>query len=119
VADVDPAPKGRQRCKACGGPRLVLNAGHFQLSGAERTSLLLARRALLRSGLWKTLGVILGALGGFSLLVAGATRSRVESTISTKPGAPPPSVMAMLPFDPKPANISGDAAIQRFAPSSR
>ena len=73
VADVEQLPDGRQRCKACGGPRLLLEGGRVALSGNEREPLRQARQALLRSGLWKALGVGLGAFGAFALLAAIVT----------------------------------------------
>jgi hypothetical protein len=70
VADVESLADGRLRCRACGGPRLLISEGAITLSGRERESLRLARRALLGSGLWKTLGAGLGAFGAFALLAA-------------------------------------------------
>jgi hypothetical protein len=70
VADVEKLPDGRLRCKACGGPRLLLDDGRVALSGAEREPLQLARRAIMKSGLWKALGVGLGVFGALALLVA-------------------------------------------------
>ncbi len=70
VADVERLADGRQRCRACGGPRLLVDDGKIALSGAEREALRQARRAMLASGLWKTLGVGLGVFGAFALLAA-------------------------------------------------
>jgi hypothetical protein len=70
VADVERLADGRQRCSACGGPRLLVGDGKIALSGAEREALRQARRALLASGLWKTLGVGVGVFGAFALLAA-------------------------------------------------
>jgi len=69
VADVERLDDGRQRCRACGGPRLLLDDGKTALSGREHEPLRQAQRALLRSGLWKTGGALLGAFGVFALLL--------------------------------------------------
>jgi hypothetical protein len=71
---------GRQRCRACGGPRLLVDDGKIALSGAEREPLRQARRALLSSGLWKTLGVGVGVFGAFALLAA------IGVVVATSPG---------------------------------
>jgi hypothetical protein len=70
AADVEALANGRLRCKACGGPRILLDGGKATLSGNERPALQQARRAITRSGLWKALGAGLGAFGALSLLIA-------------------------------------------------
>jgi hypothetical protein len=48
----------------------LLDDGKATLSGNERQALQQARRAVVRSGLWKALGAGLGAFGALSLLIA-------------------------------------------------
>ena len=70
IADVARLSQGRLYCKACGGPRLLIDDGRGRLSGREAAALLRARKGIIRAGLWKALGLVLGGFGLMALSTA-------------------------------------------------
>ncbi len=70
IADVERRPDGSLRCKACGGPRLLLDDGRGRLSDATAIALARARKGSARAGLWKALAFILGGLGLMAMAAA-------------------------------------------------
>ncbi|HEV8247461.1 MAG TPA: hypothetical protein VGP93_16910 [Polyangiaceae bacterium] len=63
-------PEGRTRCKACGGPRLLVEDGKLALSGKEREPLIRAQKSQLQAGVWKLLGG--GLFAAFALASVAA-----------------------------------------------
>ncbi len=70
IADVEFTASGRQRCKACGGPRLLVQDGKLALSGDESEPLRRARTQQLPADLWKFAGWALLGAGALALLMA-------------------------------------------------
>ena len=69
VSDVEPHPRLRFRCRVCGGPRVPLDDPGVRRSGREIRLLEQARRAFLRSSLFRAGGAVLLGSFGLSLLV--------------------------------------------------
>ncbi len=70
ITDIEFTGNGRQRCKACGGPRLVIQDGKVALSGDEREALRRARSHLMPAQLWRFGGWALLGAGALSLVIA-------------------------------------------------
>jgi hypothetical protein len=70
VADAEPDGVLGQRCRVCGGPRILVDDVSIPRSGREVPTLEEARRLRTRSIAWRMASGLLGAFGALSLLVA-------------------------------------------------
>lgn len=73
VADVEPDRGGVLRCRACGGPRLLVDEGRGRLSSGAVDALRRARQSRSQARLWKGGAFALGALGLCLLAVTAVT----------------------------------------------
>ncbi len=70
VADAEPDGVLGQRCRVCGGPRILVDDVSIPRSGREVPALEEARRLRTRSIAWRMASGLLGAFGALSVLVA-------------------------------------------------
>jgi hypothetical protein len=78
VADVERRPDGTLRCKACGGPRLLLDDGRGRLSPGATAALLRARKGTVSAGLWKAVALVSGGIGLMALAATVAVLAIFE-----------------------------------------